>query len=60
MDVNGFLGMADLSPAGGGHLGEHFMIDAYRRSREKLPDRELAQQCRGELPERLGTRELAE
>jgi S-adenosylmethionine decarboxylase len=60
MGVNGYLGIADVSPAGGGHFGEHFMIDAYGGSREKLMDRELVQQCLSELPERLGMRKLAE
>jgi hypothetical protein len=60
MGVNGYLGIADASSAGGGHFGEHFMIGAYCGSREKLLDRELVQQCLGELPERLGMRELAE
>lgn len=60
MDVNGYLGMAEVSLAGGGHFGEHFMIDACRGSHKKLLDRELVQQCLGELPERLGMRELAE
>jgi S-adenosylmethionine decarboxylase len=42
------------------HFGEHFMIDAYRGSREKLLDRESVQKCLCELPERLGMRRLAE
>lgn len=60
MDVNGELGIANASPNGGYHFGEHFMLDAYRGSREKLLDRELVQKCLGELPERLGMQKLAE
>ena len=52
--------LADVSPADGQHFGEHFMIDAYRGSREKLLDRALVQQCLDELPGRLGMRKLAE
>lgn len=58
--ADGDIGLADVSPAGGEHFGEHLMIDAYRGSREKLRDRELVQQCLDELPERLGMRKLAE
>jgi len=50
----------DAAPAGGAHFGEHFMIDAYRGSREKLLDRERVQRCLSELPARLGMQKLAE
>jgi len=56
----GELGLADVSPAGGEHFGEHFMIDAYRGSREKLSDRRVVQRCLDELPEKLGMHTLAE
>lgn len=59
MGIAGELGALD-APAGGEHFGEHFMIDAYRGSREKLLDRQLVQQCLSELPERLGMHKLAE
>jgi S-adenosylmethionine decarboxylase len=56
MGIDGELGAFDAPPAGDRHFGEHFMIDAYRGSREKL----LVQQCLSELPERLGMQKLAE
>lgn len=60
--ANGKLGTAEAASlsAGGAHFGEHFMIDAYRGSREKLLDRELVQKCLSELPKRLGMQKLAE
>ncbi|MDO9317374.1 MAG: S-adenosylmethionine decarboxylase [Gammaproteobacteria bacterium] len=42
------------------HFGEHFMIDAYLGSREKLQDRERVQRCLHELPTVLGMQKLAE
>lgn len=51
---------APIAPVGGAHFGEHFMIDAYRGSREKLLDRERVRQCLSELPRRIGMRILAE
>jgi len=52
--------VAEVPPATGGHFGEHFMIDAYRGSREKLLDRELVRRCLRELPGSIGMRMLAE
>lgn len=60
MGIDGELGALDAPPAGGDHFGEHFMIDAYRGSRQKLLDRQLVQQCLDELPGRLGMHKLAE
>lgn len=48
------------APDCGAHLGEHFMIDAYCGSREKLPDRELVQKYLRELPEKFGMQKLCE
>lgn len=59
-EATGASGMADVCTAQGGHFGEHFMIDAYRGSREKLLDRELVQKCLNELPGTLGMQKLAE
>lgn len=60
MPMEGEVGTVDAQPAGGAHFGEHFMIDAYRGSREKLLDRERVQRCLSELPARLGMQKLAE
>lgn len=51
---------APIAPIGGAHFGEHFMINAYRGSREKLLDRERVWRCLNELPARIGMRKLAE
>lgn len=60
MSMDGEIDTLDAPPAGDAHFGEHFMIDAYRGSREKLLDRERVQQCLSELPARLGMQKLAE
>jgi S-adenosylmethionine decarboxylase len=60
MGLCGELGPLFAPPVRGMHFGEHFMIDAYCGSREKLLDRELIQQCLSELPKRLGMQILAE
>ena len=44
----------------GCHFGEHFMMDAYRGSREKLMDRQVVYQCLRELPAQLGMNILAD
>jgi S-adenosylmethionine decarboxylase len=58
--VNGELGTANALPADGAHFGEHFMIDGYKGSRDRLSDRRVVQRCLDELPEKLGMRKLAE
>jgi len=60
MPMEGEVDNLDAAPAGGAHFGEHFMIDAYRGSHEKLLDRERVQRCLSELPARLGMQTLAE
>lgn len=50
----------DASPVIGAHFGEHFMIDAYRGSHEKLLDRERVEKSLSELPARLGMKLLSE
>lgn len=60
MPMEGEVDNLDAPPARGAHFGEHFMIDAYRGSHEKLLDRERVQRCLSELPARLGMQKLAE
>lgn len=50
----------DALPVMGAHFGEHFMIDAYRGSHEKLLDRERVEKSLSELPARLGMKLLSE
>lgn len=52
--------IANAVPADGAHFGEHFMIDGYKGSRDRLSDRRVVQRCLDELPEKLGMRKLAE
>ncbi len=42
------------------HFGEHFMIDAYGGTHDRLADRALVWRCLNELPQRLGMLKLAE
>lgn len=58
--MDGNIDTQDASPTVGAHFGEHFMIDAYRGSREKLLDRERVQKSLSELPARLGMKLLSE
>ena len=52
--------MANVLPTDAAHFGEHFMIDGYRGSREKLSNRQVVQHYLDNLPTKLGMRKLAE
>jgi S-adenosylmethionine decarboxylase len=52
--------IANVLPADAAHFGEHFMIDGYHGSREKLSDKQLIQRYLDDLPTKLGMRKLAE
>ena len=52
--------IVNVLPTDAAHFGEHFMIDGYHGSREKLSDKQLVQRYLDDLPTKLGMHKLAE